>query len=66
MPVGAAIVATHQHPRGSEQGRALAWLGKAFEERHSLLMFLEVDPMLNGLHSDPRFQDLVRRVGLRP
>jgi eukaryotic-like serine/threonine-protein kinase len=43
---------------------AFAWLEKAYEERSSWLLSLKVEPMLAGLRADPRFQDLVRRVGL--
>ncbi len=44
--------------------QAVVWLERAFEERDSFLMFLKVYPRFDGLHSDPRFRDLVRRVRL--
>ena len=47
-----------------EQEQALAWLEKAYEERSEWLVWLKVDPKLDSLRSDPRFADLVQRVGL--
>ena len=50
-----------------EADQAFKWLEKACEERSSsMLMSLKADPKLDTLRSDPRFQDLVRRVGLLP
>jgi TolB-like protein/Flp pilus assembly protein TadD len=43
---------------------ALEWLETAFEERAPGLSHLGVAPGADGLRSHPRFQDLVRRVGL--
>ena len=43
---------------------AFQWLEKGFEERDDLMINLKVEPVLDSLHSDPRFQDLVRRVGI--
>ncbi len=43
---------------------AFEWLEKGFEERDDLLINLKVEPIFDSLHSDPRFQDIVRRVGL--
>jgi tetratricopeptide (TPR) repeat protein len=37
---------------------------KGFEERDDLMINLKVEPVFSSLHSDPRFQDLVRRVGI--
>ena len=48
-----------------EKESAFAWLDKAYMERSSLLPFLSVDPELDVLHPDPRFQDLLRRMGLQ-
>ena len=46
-----------------DRDKAFAWLERAFEERSVNMPFLKVHPLLDTLHSDPRFQDLVRRVG---
>jgi TolB-like protein len=43
---------------------AFAWLEKAYEERSEHLTMLKVDPLLDSLRPDPRFANLVRRVGL--
>ncbi len=43
---------------------AFEWLEKGFEERDDLLINLKVEPIFDRLHSDPRFQHMVRRVGL--
>lgn len=45
---------------------AFEWLNKAYEERASWMIYLKVDPALDSLRSDPRFPDLVRKVGLPP
>ena len=49
-----------------ETERAFAWLERAVEERDAWLVWLKVDPVLDALRPDPRFTDLVRRVGLTP
>jgi TolB-like protein/DNA-binding winged helix-turn-helix (wHTH) protein len=43
---------------------AFEWLEKGLNERDDLMINLNVDPPLESLHSDPRFQELVRRVGI--
>jgi TolB-like protein/Flp pilus assembly protein TadD len=44
--------------------QALSELETAFQERSTLLTYLKMDPRFDPLHSDVRFQDLLRRVGL--
>jgi len=47
-----------------ETDQAFAWFEKAYEERSGLLTSLKVNPIWEPLRSDPRFADLLRRVGL--
>jgi TolB-like protein/Flp pilus assembly protein TadD len=47
-----------------EKDEAFEWLQKAYEERSWGLAFLNVDPDAVPLRSDPRFSDLVHRLGL--
>jgi TolB-like protein/Tfp pilus assembly protein PilF len=47
-----------------DKDQALAWLEKAFQERADLLTWLNVEPMMDDVRSDSRFQDLIRRIGL--
>jgi len=44
--------------------QAFAILERSFEERRDRMVWLNVDPLLDPLRSDPRFTDLVRRIGL--
>jgi TolB-like protein/Tfp pilus assembly protein PilF len=44
--------------------QAFSWLEKACEERFYRLAYLKVEPLWDGLRSDPRFGALLRRVGI--
>jgi tetratricopeptide (TPR) repeat protein len=50
--------------RCGQTDAAFAWLEKAYAEHSPLLINLRADPLLDGLRGDPRFSDLLRRVGL--
>lgn len=43
---------------------AFEWLDKSLERRESSLSSVKVDPKMDVLRNDPRFEELVRRVGL--
>jgi len=45
-----------------EREDAFSWLEKAFEERSNNLVYLKVDPALDNLRSDPRFEEFLRRL----
>ena len=52
------------HTSPEERDVAFHWLEKAYEERSATLALIKVDPRLDFLRSDPRFDDLVRRMKL--
>ncbi len=47
-----------------DREQAFVWLERAYQEQSNILQFLKVQPFLDPLREDPRFKDLVRRVGL--
>ncbi len=47
-----------------ERDQAFAWLDKGYEERSFQMQFIKIEPRWDSLRSDPRFQNLMRRVGL--
>ena len=49
-----------------DKNAALEWLEKAYEVREGALRTIKVDPKLDNLRAEARFQDLLRRVGLAP
>jgi serine/threonine-protein kinase len=46
--------------------RAFAWLEKDFETRNGVLEDIAYDPYFSLLRDDPRYADLLRRMGLKP
>jgi len=52
------------HAGLGEKDLAFEWLENAYKERSDLLVYLNRDPRLDSLRPDPRFADLVKRVGL--
>jgi len=45
-----------------DKDEAFAWMDRAYEERSAWLLSLPVNPWLDPLRSDPRFDEFVRRV----
>ena len=48
-----------------ERDQAFEWLEKAYQVRDALLLTM-INPLLDPLRDDPRFQDLLRRMNLEP
>ena len=57
---GVALV----HAGLGEKDLAFAWLEKAVAERSHWLVWLRLDPRWDAIREDPRFQQLLSRVGL--
>jgi eukaryotic-like serine/threonine-protein kinase len=47
-----------------DKDRAFEWLDKAYDERPSDIMEIKVDPRMEPLRSDGRYQELLLRMGL--
>lgn len=46
-----------------DKDQVFAWLEKAFADHSVILAFLRLEPLLEPLQSDPRWNDLERRIG---
>jgi len=58
MPYWIACIYAGLH----EKDEAFRWLERAYDERSSWLVYTRVAPYLDNVRSDPRFQDLLRRM----
>ncbi|MBP6002537.1 MAG: protein kinase [Pyrinomonadaceae bacterium] len=50
----------------NEKDKSFYWLERAFQERSNWLTLIKVGRRLKPLHGDPRFDDLLKRVGFEP
>jgi len=46
-----------------EKDKAFEWLNKAYEEHAGQMIFIKVDPWIKNLHSDPRYKELLKKIG---
>jgi TolB-like protein/DNA-binding winged helix-turn-helix (wHTH) protein/Flp pilus assembly protein TadD len=61
VPAGAFVLA---YSGLADREQTLVSLEHAYKEQSYILKFLKVHPVFDSLRDDPRFKDLVRRVGL--
>jgi tetratricopeptide (TPR) repeat protein len=54
------------YANGGKTDEALAWLEKAYDAHDSNMPWINVIPHFAGLRSEPRFQELLRRMNLPP
>ena len=52
--------------QSGEIDKAFEWLDKAFQKHEVGMIFLKFESKLDPLHSDPRWKDLIRRMGFPP
>jgi serine/threonine protein kinase/tetratricopeptide (TPR) repeat protein len=50
----------------SFDSRVLTWLEQAADERSDYLNYIKVDPLFDGIRDEPRYFDLLDRIGLVP
>jgi TolB-like protein/Tfp pilus assembly protein PilF len=61
IPAGALI---NPHLALGDYDEAFVWFERAYQERSNILQFLKVHPFFDPVRNDPRFKDLLHRVGL--
>lgn len=49
---------------GDDKEKALEWLDTAYREHDSLLISVRINPQFDSIRSDPRFAELVNKIGL--
>ena len=47
-----------------DKDRAFEWLDRAVRQNDGGVILVKVDPMLRGLHGDPRYAAILRRINL--
>jgi len=61
VPPGALI---NPHLALGDYDEAFVWFERAYQEKSAILQFVKVHPFFDPVRNDPRFKDLVHRVGL--
>jgi tetratricopeptide (TPR) repeat protein len=54
-----------QYAKLDRKDEAFEWLDRAYEKRTSELTALKIDPTVDNLRSDPRFDILLQKIGLK-
>jgi len=61
---GRAWWLTMLHARLGETDEAFRWLDEAARGRRGAVYFVKIEPWLDGLRSDPRYQEILERMNL--
>ena len=46
-----------------DKDSTFAWIRKGIDERSEETAYIKVDPIMDPLRSDPRYRDILRRIG---
>jgi hypothetical protein len=49
-----------------DKDQTFEWLDRAYAGRAEWMIYLSVDPRFDGIRAEPRFKELLRRVGFAP
>ena len=47
-----------------DKEQAFAWMARAYQEQSMILQYLKVHPFFDSVRDDPRFANMLHRVGL--
>ena len=47
----------------ADKAQTVSWLKKGYEEHNDDMIYMKIEPVFDPVRSDPRFQDLIRRIG---
>jgi len=61
----AALTVAQYYLLGGDRAHAFEWLEQAFTQHDPNLPYIAALPLFDPIRGDPRFKDLVRRMGLR-
>jgi len=61
-----AITIASAYAEAGDASRAMPWLEKAFAARLPTLLHVPATPAFDPIRDDPRFLDLLRRIGIAP
>jgi len=61
---GAACQIAEAYAYRGETELAFEWLERAYIQRDSGLSMMKIDPLLQRLHDDPRWQPFLKKMGL--
>ena len=57
---------TDLYVRLGQKDDAFVWLEKTFEARDASTLQFKVEPAFDSLRNDPRYAQLIRKIGLQP
>jgi len=48
-----------------DKNQAFTWLNRGYQERSEHMLYLGIEPLVDPLRSDPRFEALLRQIGIK-
>jgi eukaryotic-like serine/threonine-protein kinase len=54
------------YAKAGDKDQAFAWLEKGLKEKSDAIQYIKNNHMADSLHSDPRYADMLKRMGMTP